>query len=684
MRTTSTMLRREPEIQMSPEAAAEVAARTLADAFAFDEEWNLAMDGAMPSDPTEDPSQAATDHATAAAQSVDGWLAMAAEQAAAVRTAALSGDLTHARVVELQDRMGAIRIDANAAKAAVFMRRLAGDHVDILNMVESYDVPKAKLRDEYGKVVERGIKFLKIADLYENRFVPSESPDALKTLKESLSALKVLAKEMKNQQVTATARAQGAVPVDPTDAAVQARWNLLSAAQRETRERAAGLAMDGLDERIALAEKEQAQYRKSIKYLQEHFPGRGGYLKSVAPINATLSGKVAPRPDPALSPEAADDKHADYLTSANEAQALADEAAAARDQLQPGSEAYCAALQEVKQLDLAVAEVDAAKPCAPPAGATNEEAAAAHAATRAWQAARGEATMRAGTARDAMYRRYLSNEARRVGADFDACAAKYTTAVAAWTHYGNQGEEGAVRASLAERDARSLLSDQWAHANAKWRSCNSNVQLWTSMAENLRPTPKPVPPTLRQQHAESIQRVLAPCPDESWMRVAAPKDSTTKWRARSVSSAPTEAPTEASTEEREPTSLDVGVAAFNRQREAKKANSEAALQLRAQLVDEAKRANRITAETKAAAERLRESNEQAKQDSYRANYGTLVGFEQISRDIAGEVSKAALANFTKCCAGKRKNKMEATMEQPTGDDRMAVQGPSVAKRAKTW
>lgn len=680
MRTTNTMLRREPEIQMSPEAAAEVAARhRYADAYAFAEDWEVAMNGASASDPPEDPSQAATDPATAAAQSVDEWLAMAAEQAAASRTAALSGDLTHARVVELQDRVGAIRIDANAAKSAVFMRRLAGDHVDILNMAESYDVPKAKLRDEYGKVVERGIKFLKIADLYEKRFVASESPDALKALKESLSAFKVLAKEMKNQQVTATGHAQGAAPVDPTDAAVQARWNRLSEAQRETRERAAGLAMDGLDERIARAEKEQTQYRKSIKYLQEHFPGRGGYLKSVAPINAILSGKVAPRPDPALSPEAADDKHAGYVRSANEAQALADEAAAARDQLQPGSEAYCAALKEVKQLDLAVSKVDAAKPCAPPAGATNEEAAAAHAATRAWQVTKGEATMRADAARGAMYRRYLSNEARRVGADFDSCATKYTTAVAAWTHYGNQGEAGAVPASMAEHEARSMLSDQWAHANAKWRSCNSNVQLWTSMAEKLRPTPKPAPLSLRQQHTESVHRVLAPCPDESWMRVAPPKHSTTKWRALLGGRASV-----ALTEAREPTSLDVGVAAFNRQREAKKANSEAALQLRAQLVDEAKCANRITAETKAAAERLRESNEQAKQDSYRANYGTLVGFEQMSRDIAGEFSKAALANFPKCCAGKRKNKMEATIEQPDGDDRMPVQGPSVAKRAKTW
>ena len=674
MSTTNTMMPREPEVQLSPETAAEKEDR-------LQEEVELAMDGARSSDPPEDPSQAVADLDTEAAQEA----AQAAAQAAvaADRSAALNADLTHDRVVELQDRVGAMRIDANAAKNACFMRRLAADGEEVLKMMESYDVPKAALRDEHGKIVERGISRLKYNDKYEDDFVASETPEALTALQEGHSARKVLAKEMKNQQMTAAALAQGAVPVDPTDAAVQARWNLLSEAQRATRETTAGLAMAEFDERIARAEKKQNTYSNNIKYLGDHFPRSGGYLKSVAPADAILSGKAAPHPDPALSPEATDDKHAGYVRSRNEAQALADETAAERDQLQPDSDAYRAAHQEVKQLDLAVAEVDADKPCAPPAGATNEEVAAAHVATRAWQVEKDGATMRAGAARGAMYRSYLSNEARRVGADFDACATKYTTAVAAWTHYGNQGEEGAVRASMAERDARSMLSDQWARANAKWQSRNSNVQLWASMAEKLKPTPKPVPLTLRQQHTESVKRVLAPCLGfkvlESWERVVAPKDSTTGWRALM-----SKCYTEARTEEREPTPLDVGVAAHNRQSEVDKVNREAALQLRAQLVDQAKRANRVTDENKAAAQRLRASNEQARQKVYMANRDTLVGFEQMSRDIVGEFSKAALASFTKCCGGKRKNKMEATMEHPAGDHRMPVQGASVkAKRSKS-
>ena len=671
MSTTNTMMPREPEVQLSPETAAEKEDRLMV-------EWDFAMDGAMGSDPPADPFQAVADLDTEAAQEA----AQAAAQAAvaADRSAAINAGLTHDRVVQLQDGMGAIRVEANAAKTACQMRRLAATGEEMLEMMESYDVPKAALRDEFGKIVERGISRLKYNIQYEKNFVASETPEALTARKEGHSALKVLAKEMKNQQVPAAALAQGAVPVDPTDAAVQAQWNLLSEAQRATRETTAGLEMAEFDERIARAEKEQTQYRNNIKYLEHHFPRRGEYLKSIALTNAILSGKAWPQPDPALSPEATDDKHAGYVKSRNEAQALADETAAARDQLQPGSNAFFAALQEVNQLDLAVAEVDADKPCAPPAGATNEEAAAAHAATRAWQVAKDEATMRAGAARDAMYRRYLSNEARRVGADFDACATKYTTAVAAATHFGNQGEEGALHASLAERDAKSLRSDQWAHANAKWQSCNSNVQLWASMAEKLRPTPKPVPLTLRQQHTESVQRALAPCPDESWMRVVPPKDSITGWRARSRNSVPTEAPTE----EHEPTPLDVGVAAHNQKREVDKVNYEAALQLRAQLVDQAKRANRVTAENQAVAARLRAANEQAVQNVYRANRNTLVGFEQMTRDIVGGVSRSALANLPKYRGGKRKNKMEATMEQPAGGDRMEVQGASVqAKRAKT-
>lgn len=677
MATTNTM--------MSPEAAAEVAARTLADAKAEDslfEEMNLAMDGAMNSDPPpQAPSQDGSDLDTAEEQ--------AAEQAAEARSAAINAGLTHARVGELNDRVGALTIDANAAKSSFYMRRLAKTGDDMMDMLESYDVKNAKMRGEYGKVVESGIKHLKIADLYESDFRPSETPEALKTLQESHSALKILGKEMKNQQVTAAALAQGAVPVDPTAASVQARWDLLSEAQRATRECAADRAMGAFDERITRAEKNQTKYRKSIKYLEEHFGERGGYLKSVALTNAILSGTVAPRPDPELSREATDDQHAAYVKLGNEAQALADEAAASRNRLQPGSDAYFAALQEVKQLGLAVAEVDAAKPCAPPAGATNEEAAAAHFATRAWQDAKDEATIQAGAARDAMYRLYLSNEARRVGADFDACAAKYANAVAACTYYGDQGD--AVRASMAERDARSLLSDQWMRADAKWRSCHSDVQLWTSMAEKLRPkrNVNPVPLTLRQKHSESVQRELAPCLGfkvlEPWERGVPLNDSTADWRARSGNEASTEAPTE----EREPTPLDVGVAALNRQREATKANYEAALQMRVQLVDQAKRANRVLVEKKAAAARLCAAEAQAKQQAYKDNRGTIVGFEQLTRDIIGEVSRSALSKIPTCCAGKRKNKnkMEATMEQPAGGDRMVVQGApgqvNWAKRAKS-
>ena len=506
------------------------------------EDWERAMDGAKSPDPREDPL-------------VDVPEPKESTQAESAHTAKIIGRLTPDRVREINDRMEALRMGghSNANKSVFHMKRLAESETDFWAMLESYDVDLAANRKKhwYGKTVEAGISHQKFADAYERDFLVSNTSAALEARRTTHGPYETFASERRNQSVNPTAYARGEDPKYPTEDEIKAEWDSLPATQRNKQVAA---ATETLAERIEFARKTEKKYGKALKFIVWHFPHRGEYMESVAPINDILSGKKATRPAPALAPR---DTCDDSMESMRQAQAKADQAAAERDRIQPNS-------------------------------------------------------------------------------------------------------------------------NEWRLANAKWRCCNRHVADLAARAEALQPTPKPKLPTAKQLVLERTERLLAQCLDFGTSENGPVR-------------APTAVPPSAErvedlakkAEEEEEVEVNARVVAFNHQREAKKVERKTVLQLREQLIAQYEQEYQVAAEKKAVAARYRAAVALKHRKEYAANRDTLLGFELQSRDIALALGKSALANFPKGIGDKRKNKPEATIEQPSGGAGVIVVSSNQTKRTKT-
>jgi len=511
------------------------------------EDWERAMDGAKPPDPREDPL-------------VDVPEPTESTQAESAHTAKIIARLTADRVREINDRMEALRMGghSNANKSVFHMKRLAESEADLWAMLESYDVDRAADRKKhwYGKTVEAGISHQKFADAYERGFRASNTSAALEARRTSHGPYAIFASERRNRSVNPTAYARGEDPKYPTEDEIKAEWDSLPATQQAKRVAAATAKLGA---RIELARKTEKKYEKAVRFLVRHFPHRGGYMESVAPINAILSGKEATRPAPALAPR---DTCDDSMESMRQAQAKADQAAAERDRIQPNS-------------------------------------------------------------------------------------------------------------------------NEWRLANARWRCCNRHVADLAARAEALPPAPKPELPTEKQLVRERTKRLLAQCPDfgtpESGPVRAPTVVPPSAERVEDLAKQAEEE--EAAAEEAVEVSARVG--AFNQRREARKVERKTVLQLREQLIAQCEQEHQVAAEKKAVAARYRAAVAPKHRKEYAANRDTLLGFELQSRDIALGLGRSALANFPKDIGGKRKNKPEATIEQPSGGAGVMVVSSNQTKRTKT-
>jgi hypothetical protein len=324
------------------------------------EDWERAMDGAESTDPREDPLLDVPEPKESA-------------PAESAHTAKVIGGMTPGRVRELNDCMEVLRVGghANVLKTVFHMKRLAATEADFWAMLESYDVPKATDRSGYGKTVEKGLSHQKFADEYEKNFITSKTSNALEARQTTHSPYETFATERRNQSVDPTAYARGAAPIYPTEEAINAEWDGLSATQRNRRVKA---ATEKLDERIKRARKEEAKYKKALKFIVWRFPRRGEYLQSVTPIHDILSGKKAARPDLALAPR---DTHDDCMASMRQAQAKAGQAEAERDRLQPNSDEWRLANSKWQRFNSYVAdlasEAEAQRPTPKPKSPTAKQ-----------------------------------------------------------------------------------------------------------------------------------------------------------------------------------------------------------------------------------------------------------------------------------------------------------------------